>query len=44
MDWTGLESSGLGIAPANLDWQGGHRNPEGTTGDHCSQDGLCGGG
>jgi hypothetical protein len=35
-DWTGLESSGLGIAPANLAWQEGHWNPLESTGVHWS--------
>jgi hypothetical protein len=34
LDWTGLESSGLGIAPANLAWQEGHWNPLESTGVH----------
>ena len=34
VDWTGLDSSGLGIVPANLAWQNGHWNPVESTGVH----------
>ena len=34
LDWTGLDSSGLGIVPANLAWQNGHWNPLESSGVH----------
>ena len=34
VDQTGLDSSGLGIVPANLAWQIGHWNPLESSGVH----------
>jgi hypothetical protein len=44
VDWTGLDSSGLGIPPATLAWREGHWNPLESTGVHWSPHGLRGGG
>ena len=34
VQWTGLDSSGLGFVPANLAWQNGHWNPLESSGVH----------